>query len=407
MADFINKIIDEIKARIPLLILLNSQGIALTKQGKDYVGHCPFHEDRTPSLVISPEKNLWHCMGACQTGGSLIDWVMKVQGVSFKHAVQILKNQYLLSEVNLVKSSTAEILSSDISTNLTDSQLMQSVIDYYHATLKESSKALTYLEKRGLSDAELIDTFKIGYANRTLGYRIPDKNRKEGQLMRKQLQRIGILRPSGHEHFNGSLVVPIFDENNLIIEVYGRKTHNNLRSGTIYHLYLPGPHRGIFNLKAVRSSQEIILCELIIDAMTFWVAGLHNVTASYGVEGFTADHLRAFKAHAVERVYIAYSRDEAGDRAAAQLAEKLSKEGMECFRILFPQGMDANQYYLEEQNPQCLHELIHNAEWLCSRDKTELMASNLEEAAKEIEMTAAVPYTPIDVENKEHEIIIK
>ena len=100
---------------------------------------------------------------------------------------------------------------------------------------------MAYLESRGLKSAELIDTFKLGYANRTLAYRLPEKNRKAGAEIRGQLQEIGILRQSGHEHFSGSLVVPVMDEQGLITEVYGRKIlGNKLRKGTPQHLYLPG-----------------------------------------------------------------------------------------------------------------------------------------------------------------------
>jgi DNA primase len=90
----------------------------------------------------------------------------------------------------------------------------------------------------------------------------------------------------------------------------------------------------------------VILCEALIDAMAFWVHGLRNVTASYGVNGFTADHLAAFRRHGIGRVLIAYDRDEAGNKAAAELAEALMAEGFECFRVLFPKGMDANEYAL-------------------------------------------------------------
>ena len=121
--------------------------------------------------------------------------------------------------------------------------------------------------------------------------------------MREQLQRIGILRSSGHEHFNGSIVVPIFDENDLVTEVYGRKIRDDLREGTAYHLYLPGSHKGVFNIQAIKASQEIILCEALIDAMTFWVAGFKNVTSSYGIEGFTSDHFQAFQMYGIKKVW--------------------------------------------------------------------------------------------------------
>ncbi|WP_284285641.1 toprim domain-containing protein, partial [Marinibactrum halimedae] len=108
----------------------------------------------------------------------------------------------------------------------------------------------------------------------------------------------------------------------------------------------------------------MILCEALLDAMTFWVHGYRNVTASYGTAGFTADHLTAFQHYGVERVLIAYDRDEAGDRAARALAEALQDAGLSCYRLLFPQGMDANQYALESDSPQkSLGGVIRNAQW--------------------------------------------
>lgn len=89
-------------------------------------------------------------------------------------------------------------------------------MDFYHTTLKASPEALEYLERRGLGNPELIEHFRLGFANRTLAYRLAPKQYKAGAEMRAALQRVGILRDSGHEHFNGSIVVPLFgsDSNN-------------------------------------------------------------------------------------------------------------------------------------------------------------------------------------------------
>ena len=99
----------------------------------------------------------------------------------------------------------------------------------------------------------------------------------------------------------------------------------------------------------MESAKEMILCESIIDALTFWCAGYRNVTASYGVNGFTDDHRAALKKHETKRVMIAYDRDEAGEKAAETLAEELMGMGIECYRILFPHSMDANEYALKVQ----------------------------------------------------------
>jgi len=121
----------------------------------------------------------------------------------------------------------------------------------------------------------------------------------------------------------------------------------------------------VWNEEALAASKEVILCEALIDALTFWVAGFRNVTASYGVNGFTADHRAAFAQHGTERVYIAYDRDEAGNNAAAKLAEDLMQMGIECFRVLFPKDMDANAYALKVQPAaKSLGVMLNKAEWL-------------------------------------------
>ena len=92
MARIPNNELDKLKSEVSLVRLVESSGIELKKHGKDYLGLCPFHDDKEPSLVISPDKNLWHCLGACAEGGDVIQWVMKRQGVSFRHAVELLKD---------------------------------------------------------------------------------------------------------------------------------------------------------------------------------------------------------------------------------------------------------------------------------------------------------------------------
>src|SRR3990170_24120 len=83
--------IERLKSEISVERLAEGAGIALRRAGADLIGLCPFHADREPSLVITPAKNLWHCLGACQAGGSSIDWVIKAEGVSFRHAAELLR----------------------------------------------------------------------------------------------------------------------------------------------------------------------------------------------------------------------------------------------------------------------------------------------------------------------------
>ena len=115
--------VERLKKEISVQRLAESRGVKLTRQGADLVGKCPFHDDRTPSLVISPAKNLWHCLGACNEGGDVIQWVMRAEGVSFRHAVELLrgdelrchKSSYAVKLVRLSEGGFFEALRSKLS----------------------------------------------------------------------------------------------------------------------------------------------------------------------------------------------------------------------------------------------------------------------------------------------------
>jgi len=191
--------------------LAEAAGVELRRTGADLTGRCPFHDDDTPSLVISPDKNLWHCLGACQAGASVIDWVMRAEGVSFRHAVELLRDgpPAVPPAGAGPKRSTVRRLASPVERAAADGELLGQVIDYYHRVLEESPDALGYLARRRIDHPEVIETFRLGFADRTLGLRLPDKRRREGAEVRGRLEALGIFRASGHEHLAGSLVIPV------------------------------------------------------------------------------------------------------------------------------------------------------------------------------------------------------
>ncbi len=382
--------IQRLKREVSVERLAEARGVKLKKHGKDLIGLCPFHDDHEPSLVVTPDKNLWHCLGACQAGGSAIDWVMKAEGASFRYAVELLREGLPSlaaespSKRRPPKLGSVRKLPVVGAASADNAALLLDVVDYYHQTLLESPEALEYLAERGIRNQEAIARFRLGFANRTLGYRLPAKNRHQGAELRGRLVELGVYRQSGHEHLTGSLVIPIFDESGAVAGMYGRKINQNLRAGTPLHLYLPGPHRGVWNWEALRDSKEIILCESLIDALTFWCAGYRNVTAAYGVEGFTGDHRRAFAKWGTERVLIAFDRDEAGDRAAEKLSAELEENGIATARVLFPKGMDANEYALKVGPAEkSLGLVLRQAEWLGS-GKPAVIVEAPEPAAAEL-----------------------
>jgi DNA primase len=369
--------VEQLKHETDLAALVRASGVELATHGAggDLIGRCPFHDDRTPSLVVSPAKGagqpaLWHCLGACGVGGSVIDWIMKMRRVGFRHAIEVLREMKSGAGVvggtapapSLLRKRLPPLAGLDAG----DRQLMTQVVDYYHQRLKQSPDALAYLQKRGIGSAEAIEQFKIGYADRTLGMRLPQKVTQAGAQIRGRLEKLGLYRQTGREHFNGCVVFPVIDPTTgEVTEVYGRKTIARLRPDLPRHLYLPGGHKGIWNEKALAACEEMILCESIIDALTFWCAGFRNVTCSYGTNGFTSDHLAAFKRYGTKRILIAYDRDDAGEEGAAKLWPDLAAAGIECYRVQFPKWMDANEYALKlTPASKSLDLVLRKAVWL-------------------------------------------
>lgn len=130
-----------------------------------------------------------------------------------------------------------------------------------------------------------------------------------------------------------------------VLQLYGRRASadNQVKKGSSKHLYLPSPLAGVWNEEALKASSEVILCEALIDAMTFWCAGLRNVIVAYGCNGFSKDHLDALQYHGVKRVMIAFDRDEAGDRGAERVAGELLELG-----ILTTGSRQQRQYYVPQ-----------------------------------------------------------
>jgi hypothetical protein len=357
--------IARLKAEVAVERLAVARGVELTATGDDLVGCCPFCGG-AGGLVVSPARNVWRC-SACSAGGSVIDWVMRAEGVSFRHAVELLRNGAPTSTTTggSPKRSSVPKLAAPFDVSVEDRELLGEVVAFYHRTLCESPEAQGFLERRRIAHPEAIERFGLGFANRTLGYRLPERNRHAGAEIRGRLQALGVLRGSGHEHFTGSVVVPIVDVGGNVVQAYGRKIGERLRAGTPLHLWLPGPRTGVFNVEAFATGDEVIVCESLIDALSFWCWGFRHVTALAGPDGPTDGLLAAVRAHDTRRVLIAFDADDAGDAGAKDLAATLMAEGVECFRIAFPAGGDANDVVVDAKAPtDALGKLIRGAAWM-------------------------------------------
>lgn len=244
-----------------------------------------------------------------------------------------------------------------------DATVLRQCIDYYHDTLKRHPEGLDYLKRRGIDHPDAIATFRLGFANRTLGLTLPVKQVKDGAAIRSQLERIGLYRSSGHEHLNGSIVVPVFDAAGRVLQAYGRKVNDNLRAGTPKHLMLPGELRGVWNREAIAEGSEAILAGGLIDALSWWCAGQRRVTAIFGLAGYTDElHSALVK---LSRVILAFSRTPEGERASEAIAGKLAASGVEVFAVAFPPGLDANDCLLQlPGGVEALGTLLRRAEWI-------------------------------------------
>src|SRR5271170_6081450 len=164
--------IERLRKEVSLVGLIEGAGIALEQRGHDLAACCPFHDEATASLVVTPGKNLYHCFG-CGAAGGPVDWVMKKNGVSFRHPVELLREGAPLASAETAKRSTVRMLPSPVAYDADDRALLGQVADYYHRALLESPEALDYLTARGLGDPALIEAHRLGYADRTLGLRLP------------------------------------------------------------------------------------------------------------------------------------------------------------------------------------------------------------------------------------------
>jgi DNA primase catalytic core len=361
--------IDRIKTETDLVALIQSRGIALKQQGSNWTGLCPFHDDKeTPNLIVTPGKGLWRCMSsACGATGNPIQFVEKFDGLSFRHAFEILANggkaAFEHAPDGPRTKATVPRLPCPLEDTAEDAKLLEQVADYYAKRLlaPENQAARDYLAARGLDDPDLWQRHQIGFADRTLGLRIPEKNRKQGAEIRTRLETLGVYRKTGREHLNGCIVIPVRDSSGDIVQLYGRRTDPKAPK-EMRHLYLARPLAGIFNAAALKS-REIILTESILDALTFIHHGMENTTCTFGTANFTDEIFEAIRAAKIESVRLAFDADEAGETATTQAAARLQAIGIECHAVKLPWGMDANQYALD-QGPEALKQAVRNAAWL-------------------------------------------
>lgn len=359
MARITDDDLNRLKRNISLAELCRQRGLELKPHGrKDLIGLCPFHEDKNPSFVVTPEKNLFHCMG-CDSAGSVVDFIMKAENLDFKGAIEKLLPM-------LPGIQRASDLPSAIKNRQSSIQperaavLLEKVIAVYEKTFAESDGARAYLEKRGITDAGLFNRHRIGYAQGRLKELLPS----EGKVW-NELKAIGVLLDTrstgsgqdGQERFKDCVVFPVYDADGTLTTLYARY----LGDGPKRHLFLPERSTGLWNAVAMKTYSELILVESVIDALSVMMAGHRNVLAIQGTNGMSESDIALLKSHGVQAVTLLLDGDDAGRKAAARLAPKLQAAGFNVQTLNLPNDQDPNDYLLKH-GPEKLAAFLNTAE---------------------------------------------
>lgn len=346
--------IQALKDAVDLAGLIRSRGIKLSPRGRDLVGLCPFHADSSPSLVVTPSKNLWHCF-SCGAGGDVIEFVRRMDGLDFPEAIERLQAEGPRRET----THREEIADGAAASSPSAAALFEAVIAHYRRTFKTDTTAQMYLQARRIAGGDIVERFGVGYADGSLLRILGAGQTKEAAATRAVLRTLGALRDTGREHLRGCVVFPLYDANGAPVSLYGRRIADR---GKIEHVYLPGPRRGLFHPQAYRQP-ELVLCESVIDALSFYAHGIPNVSCAYGANGVTDEMITAMQAGGVRLVYIAFDADRAGDEGAERLAHRLRAEKIETRRVRFPLATDANDFVRAVSEPAlALRELLREAE---------------------------------------------
>jgi len=343
---------DQIKRGTDIVRVVEGYGIALKREGKDFVGLCPFHADTSPSLRVTPAKGLFRCP-SCNADGNVIQFVARKENLSdHEAALKLCGSIPGVMRASELPTAGEKEPSSPVVDEETRAKLLARVAGFYAKTLHKDRAGLEYMKSRRLDDPAMLETFQVGYCNGTLKNALP----KSGEVI-EELKAIGILNEKGNECFYGRVIVPIYGSEangnkGSVVGLYGRR----LTAEQPRHLYLKGAHRGVFNGMGVMADsptigspdRTLIVTEALFDAMSVWAAGFHNVTSLYGKDGWTPEHERLLEASGVTEIILALDADARGQEAADKLTERLKMNpAMRVERIIWPEGVkDANAFFL-------------------------------------------------------------
>ncbi len=223
--------------------------------------------------------------------------------------------------------------------------VLSRVVAVYHQAFLLAEKARDYAAARGLTKPEVLAALPIGYADGSLLETAP-----EGSETWEALRSLGVVTASGRELLSGCLVFPLRDLSGTVVSLYGRRvegTGAQEAPDRPRHFFLPGPRRGLVNAACAATTDELILTESVIDALSFLEAGLPNAVPLYGTSGWTPDHDALLERHCIRHVLLALDADEAGRKAAEALSRTLTSRGLHVTDVVLP-AKDPNALLVAE-----------------------------------------------------------
>jgi DNA primase len=337
--------IDELIARADIVEIIGTR-VPLKKAGREYKACCPFHDEKTPSFWVSPDKQFYHCFG-CQAHGTALGFLMEYDRLPFPEAVEDLATRVGLP---VPREASGSQESGDVSAPLYD--LLIKVSDFYHAALLRNERAQAYAAQRGLLP-ETIQRFQIGYASDAWSdvlRRFGGHERAQTQLLASGLvierERAGSSGDRYYDRFRDRLMFPIRDTRGRVIAFGGRildagePKYLNSPETSLFHkgkeLY------GLYETRlARRTLKRLLVVEGYMDTVRLHQAGLTYAVATLGTST-TAEHLRrAFRL--VSAIVFCFDGDRAGRAAAWRALQQVlpeAREGREIRFLFLPEGED-------------------------------------------------------------------
>ncbi|WP_414049841.1 DNA primase [Macrococcus animalis] len=340
-------IINEIREKNDILDVV-SQYVKLEKRGRNYIGLCPFHDEKTPSFSVSVEKQICHCFG-CKKGGNVFQFIEQIENVSFIEAVKILGSNV---DITIENVSNVPIVENHQSKMIEMHNLLQ---EYYHYVLKaieEAEPALKYLHDRGLTD-EMISQEKIGFSPNVSHFAL-DFLKKRG-FDESLAYEAGLLSRneenfSYFDRFRNRIMFPIHNSRGDTVGFSARSYDGSEPK------YLNSPETPIFQKrnilyhidvarKAIREADEVVLLEGFMDVLKLGEVGIHNAIATMGT-ALSREHVMTLKKLA-QNITFMYDGDKAGIEATLKVGKALLTEGLNVFVVPLQNGKDPDEMIRE------------------------------------------------------------